>query len=128
VFLLLFSLGAGITPSVLAAFFLAAGVNYGLCVWLLFERRVKWSASTETVLYLLLICAVAAFDVEVTRAMIYAGVAPIWAKATAAALGLVFNFLGRRFIVFPQRRFGSWKPAVQSPPPARLADNSGRHR
>jgi glycosyltransferase involved in cell wall biosynthesis len=112
-FLLLLDV-AGLTASALTAFFVAAGVNYALCVWLLFERRVQWSASTETLLYLLLICAVAAFDLELTRGLIYAGVAPGAAKATAALLGLLLNFLGRRFIVFPQRRAGSWKRAVKS--------------
>jgi dolichol-phosphate mannosyltransferase len=112
VFLLLLAGGAGITPAVLTAFFVAAATNYWLCIWLLFERRVKWSASTETVLYVLLICVVAGFDLEITRGLIVAGVAAGWSKAIASLIGLMVNFLGRRFVVFPQRTRGAWRPAV----------------
>ena len=111
VFLLLMALGAGVTASALIAFFVAAGVNYGLCVWLLFEQRVKWSASVETGLYLLVICAVAAFDLASTRGLMAAGMAAAGAKAISSLLGLIVNFLARRFIVFPQRRRGQWRAA-----------------
>jgi dolichol-phosphate mannosyltransferase len=112
IFLGLLRAGVNITPAVLTAFFLAAATNYGLCVWLLFERRVKWSASTETVLYIVLICIVAAFDLEVTKGLIFAGLSDVWSKTIASLAGLVLNFLGRRFLVFPQRVRGAWKPAV----------------
>jgi dolichol-phosphate mannosyltransferase len=111
VFLLLLGAGAGITASVLTAFFVAAGANYGLSVWLLFERRIKWSASTEKALYLILVCVVAGFDLGVTRGMIILGIAAAWSKAIASLAGLIVNFLGRRFVVFPQRTRGVWKPA-----------------
>lgn len=111
VFLLLLP-QTGVTPAALTAFFVAAATNYGLCVWLLFERRVKWSATTETILYLVLICCVAAFDLEVTKGLIYAGLAAAGAKAIASVAGLIANFLGRRFLVFPQLRRGAWKPAA----------------
>ncbi len=111
VFLLLFHADLGITASVLIAFFTAAAVNYWLCLWLLFERQVKWSASTETVLYLALISVVALFDLGVTSGLYDAGAAPWAAKSIAAALGLVLNFAGRRFIVFPQRKRGPWREA-----------------
>jgi dolichol-phosphate mannosyltransferase len=111
VFLVMTAGGIGVTPAVLTAFFVAAAANYGLSVWLLFERRVKWGTPAEILLYLLLVAVVAFFDLEVTKGMLSAGVAPGWAKATASLAGLVVNFLGRRFIVFPQVGRGEWKPA-----------------
>jgi glycosyltransferase involved in cell wall biosynthesis len=112
VFLLMTAGGIPITPAVLTAFFVAAAANYGLSIWLLFERRVKWAASTEVFLYVLLVAAVALFDLTVTKGMISAGAPPAWAKITASVAGLVLNFLGRRFIVFPQIGRGEWKPAI----------------
>jgi dolichol-phosphate mannosyltransferase len=112
VFLLMTSGGVAITPAVLTAFFVAAATNYGLSIWLLFERRVKWTASTEVVLYVLLVIAVALFDLTVTKGMIAAGSAPAWAKITASVAGLLLNFAGRRFIVFPQTRRRAWNPTT----------------
>jgi dolichol-phosphate mannosyltransferase len=112
VFLGLLGVGASVTVAALTAFFVAAGVNYGLCVWLLFERRVKWTATTETLLYFLLIGVVAIFDLQVTKGLLYAGMGAGAAKAIASLLGLIVNFLGRRFIVFPQRQRGEWKPGA----------------
>jgi dolichol-phosphate mannosyltransferase len=112
VFLVLMAAGAGITVSVVVAFFVAAAVNYGLCVWLLFERYVKWSTTAEACLYLLLICVVAGFDLGVTRGLMAAGVAAVAAKAVASLAGLIVNFVGRRFLVFPQVGRGDWKRAL----------------
>jgi hypothetical protein len=43
--------------------------------------------------------------------MIILGIAAAWSKAIASLAGLIVNFLGRRFVVFPQRTRGVWKPA-----------------
>jgi dolichol-phosphate mannosyltransferase len=112
VFLLMIAGGIAVTPAVLSAFFIAAATNYGLSIWLLFERRVKWSATTEVALYVLLITIVAVFDLSVTKGMIAVGAADAWAKITASVAGLVLNFLGRRFLVFPQIGRGAWKRAI----------------
>jgi putative flippase GtrA len=92
------------------AFFIAAATNYGLCIWLLFERRVKWNTGTEMFLYLLVIGAVWYFDRVCTFGMMAAGASTTWSKAVASLAGLALNFIGRRFIVFPQRKSGDWQP------------------
>jgi glycosyltransferase involved in cell wall biosynthesis len=111
VFLGMVAAHVDITAGALIAFFVAAATNYYLCIWLLFERMVKWSKSTEVTLYIILIAVVAWFDVTVTREMIAAGTPPLWAKAAASLAGLVVNFIGRRFVVFPQLSRGNWQAA-----------------
>jgi glycosyltransferase involved in cell wall biosynthesis len=111
VFLAMLAAQVDITAGALIAFLVAAAANFYLCIWLLFERMVKWSKSTEVILYGLLIAAVAWFDLSVTKGMIAAGSPPLWAKATATLAGLVVNFLGRRYVVFPQTARGNWQPS-----------------
>lgn len=111
VFLALHFGGAAVTVSVPVAFIVAAAVNYGLCVWLLFERRVKWGTPMEIVLYVALVATLLWFDLKITAGLLTAGFSAGWAKALSSAAGLVLNFLGRRFIVFPQRKSGEWRPS-----------------
>jgi glycosyltransferase involved in cell wall biosynthesis len=104
-----------------AAFATAAILNYWLCVTLLFRRRTRWSGWGEFVAYSALVVAVGAIDLLSTIALIRGGTPPVVAKATATLVALVFNFLGRRFLIFPERRPGPWEPGQAD---ARLAANS----
>jgi glycosyltransferase involved in cell wall biosynthesis len=121
-FLLLHAAELSVNVAAPVAFVLAAAANYGLCTWLLFQRRVKWSAPMEVVLYVLLVAVLAAFDLGVTRGLMATGMAAGYAKATASLAGLVLNFLGRRFIVFPESGRGVWSARAderkRQPPPA----------
>lgn len=110
-FLLLDEAGLAVRPSALVAFVIAAAANFMFSTWLLFERRIKWSAKSEVVLYILLVALLAGFDVEVTAGLIAAGASPASGKAIASLAGLLLNFLGRRYLVFPQRQAGDWRPA-----------------
>jgi glycosyltransferase involved in cell wall biosynthesis len=114
-FLLLHAAGASVNLAAPVAFVAAAAVNYWLCTWLLFQRRVRWSAPTEVALYVVLVGVLAAFDLGVTRGMLAAGMGAGVAKALASLAGLVLNFLGRRFIVFPQLGRGDWRPGTGKP-------------
>jgi len=112
VFLLLHAAGASVNLAAPVAFVLAAALNFGLSTWLLFERRVKWAGPTEVALYVLLVGALALFDLGVTRGLLAMGFAAAGAKAIASLAGLVLNFLGRRFLVFPQVGRGPWQPGA----------------
>jgi glycosyltransferase involved in cell wall biosynthesis len=103
VFLLLHAANVGVNLAAPLAFVLAAAVNYVLCTWLLFERRARWTGPVEVALYVLVVAVLALFDLGVTRGLLVAGLSPGFAKATASLAGWVLNFLGRRFVVFPQR-------------------------
>lgn len=102
-FLVMLKMGLGVTASALCAFIAAAGVNYLLCITLLFKRRSRWNGPVEMLVYVALVVAVALVDVQVTRILI-AGSWPAWlAKLSASALALSLNFLGRRNLVFAQK-------------------------
>ena len=99
-FLALFASGFSLTASTVVAFMLAAAVNYFLCIALLFRHKARWNAAAEVFMYLVVVVAVGAFDLGTTSALSFMGMPPWLAKSVASILGLVFNFLGRRYVVF----------------------------
>jgi glycosyltransferase involved in cell wall biosynthesis len=101
-----------------AAFAVAAALNYWLCVTLLFRRRARWSGRGEFVAYSALVLAVGAIDLLSTITLIRAGTPAVMAKATATLVAFIFNFLGRRFLVFPEPSPGPWEPSTAAPVPA----------
>jgi dolichol-phosphate mannosyltransferase len=113
-FLLLFASGLGLTAAILTAFALAAAVNYGLCVLILFRHRARWRSSVEALVYVLVVCLAGLLDLGLTRGLIAVGLSAPIAKALAAALGVFLNFVGRRFVVFPEPGLGPWAAQVRS--------------
>jgi dolichol-phosphate mannosyltransferase len=113
VFALLYG-ALGITVAALVAFFSAAALNYVLSITILFRHRARWSSVTELLVFLLVVSAVAAFDLYATKLLIAAGLAAGLAKAAASAAGLVFNFAGRRLLVFPEKGNPDWRPQEPS--------------
>jgi dolichol-phosphate mannosyltransferase len=102
--------GLGVTTAALTAFFAAAAVNYYLSVLILFRRTAKWKSITEIVLFLLVVGVVSLVDLYSTRFFVTVGLSAVLAKVLATAVGLVLNFAGRRFIVFPEKPSPDWKP------------------
>jgi dolichol-phosphate mannosyltransferase len=110
IFLALFHSGVDLAVSTLTAFFIAAFVNYYLSILLIFRHKAKWKTSSEILVFLLVVSAVGIFDLYCTRFFVAMN-SPAWlAKLLATAIGLVLNFAGRRFIVFPEKPRGDWKP------------------
>lgn len=107
-FLCLRGLWAGNPLSIPAAFFIAAIPNYLLCISLLFRHRARWSPPGEIIAYLCVVLLLGAFDFFVTGTLLQAGVAAWEAKSAACGAGLMFNFLGRKYIVFPEPATGPW--------------------
>lgn len=102
-FLVMLKLSAGVTASALLAFFAAAGVNYLLCVCLLFRRQSRWSGPMEMLVYVALVVAIALVDMQTTKILISSSV-PSWAaKLCASGVALSLNFFGRRHLVFAQK-------------------------
>ncbi len=106
-----------------AAFVTAAILNYWLCTLVLFRRRPTWSRWTELGSYGALVAGVAGVDLVTTITFIAAGLPPMLSKALASGLALVFNFIGRRFLIFPERRPSEWAPAgtLDQRPPSDVA-------
>jgi glycosyltransferase involved in cell wall biosynthesis len=110
IYLTLLQVGVGLKPSTAAAFLVAAGVNYWLSVALLFRHKARWSSFMEAVIFLLVVAAVGVFDVYCTAFFVAFGLGNVLAKIVSTGIGLVLNFAGRRFLVFPEKPNPDWKP------------------
>ena len=108
-FLLALACGYSTTFSALTAYFLAAALNYLMCILLLFRHKAKWSAPKEIAIYLLVVCALGIVDAGMTRFLMQTGMAAWISKSTATVVGLILNFAGRRLLVFPEASSGPWK-------------------
>lgn len=109
-FLFFSSAGLPVTIAAPAAFVLAAAVNYTLCVLLLFRHKARWGTVKEIALYCLLVVVVAGLDLKMTQLFLSLGASAAVAKSVATAAGLIFNYLGRRFLIFPEPAEGSPLP------------------
>lgn len=90
----------GVTAAALGAFFAAGLVNYWLCIHFLFEHQANFKSKQELIAYLLLVSTIGIIDMELTRHLIATNHQPIHAKLIATAVSFVFNFLGRKFVIF----------------------------
>jgi len=101
--------------SIPAAFVLAAVINYLLCINFLFRHKGRWKTAVELVVYFLVVCLVGAIDFGATTILLKMGTAPWLAKSSACIVGLLFNFLGRRYFVFPESSPGPWRSQWSNP-------------
>jgi dolichol-phosphate mannosyltransferase len=95
-----------LSPAVAAgvAFVLAGVLNYVLSVRLIFRSGAMWSTGGELAAYGLVVALAGAVDVSSTVAFLAIGSSPTLSKTLASAAALLFNFLGRRYVVFHERR------------------------
>ncbi len=112
-FLVLYASGLDVWYSAPIAFLSAAGLNYVLCILILFRHRARWNSATEIFVYIFVIGVVAVLDLGITKSLLSFGASPALAKSTATLIGLILNFLGRRYVVFPEPVSGPWKPQRQ---------------
>ena len=109
VFLLLMNRGTDVIYAAPAAFILAATVNYLLCIAILFRHKAKWSTSGEMLFYWFVVGVVCIIDLWVTKSFIMLGSNYSQAKIIATLVGLIFNFFGRKYLVFKEDSAGPWK-------------------
>ncbi len=103
IFLLLLKT-AGTLVAAGAAFVLAALLNYYLCIVLLFRRNARWNTPLELLWYTVVVVAIGLVDIAITKSLILGGFSPAVSKSLATLIGLVLNFAGRRYVVFPETR------------------------
>ena len=101
----------GIRYAAPIAFIIAAAENYILSIVILFRHEAKWNSAWEVEVYAGLVITVGALDLAITEGLYRSGYTAESAKVAATLLGLLFNFAGRRFIVFPEPASGPWKPS-----------------
>jgi dolichol-phosphate mannosyltransferase len=109
-FLVMLAEGMTVNFSAPTAFILAAIVNYFLCILLLFRHKARWNTIGEQITYWLVVGLVCILDFGATRLFLLAGIGPGISKLVASMIGLILNFSGRRFFVFPEPSSGPWKP------------------
>lgn len=90
--------------STVIAFYSAAVLNYILCVNFLFNKNARWKGLKEYIIYFLSITVIAAIDLGSTKGFINMGLAPVYSKTIATAIGLALNFLIRKYLIFKARR------------------------
>ncbi|MBN1783228.1 bifunctional glycosyltransferase family 2/GtrA family protein [bacterium] len=103
VFLTLLKSGFGTQIAIPAAFVIAALTNYFLCILLIFRHNARWKTTAELLIFVLLVTGVGFFDYHITQLFLKTAMSPVKAKLIATALGLIINYVGRRYLVFPER-------------------------
>jgi len=103
-FVALMAAGVVLSSAAPIAFIVAAALNYLLCVNLLFYRKVRWNAFLELVFYAVVVVVAGGLDLAMTSLLHGTGMSPWLAKSVASSVGLIFNFVGRRFWVFSPKR------------------------
>jgi dolichol-phosphate mannosyltransferase len=109
-FLATYHSGVDLTVATVVSFCVAAFVNYYLSIKLIFRHKARWRTGQELLVFVLVIGTVGLVDLYCTRFFISVGSQPWLAKTMSTAIGLVLNFAGRRFIVFPEEPRTDWKP------------------
>lgn len=99
-FSLFFAFGFGLFSSVVLAFALSAGLNYLLCIAILFRHKARWSSTGEVVSYIICVCLMCLLDYGITAGLTALGMSEIWSKCWAAVIGFFGNFYLRKYIVF----------------------------
>jgi dolichol-phosphate mannosyltransferase len=110
IFLILISFEMNYSISAYTAFITSAFLNYILCVFFLFRRNAKWKSTTEMTIFVSVVSIVGIIDVQTTNLFLSWNFPPGVSKSLASILCLFFNFLGRRFVVFPEPASGPWAP------------------
>lgn len=109
-FLLFRWAGVADTLSIPTAFLIAALANYVLCISFLFRHRARWTSPGEIACYLSVIALGAVVDFCTTWGLLQSGAEPWAAKSIACGAGLALNFVGRKYVVFPEPGAGPWAP------------------
>ena len=112
IFFLLIRYDLSFTLAILVAFFLAATINYFLCITVLFRHKARWKTTGEVLAYFTVILMAAALDYVTTTALLHLEWTELMAKTLSALIGFGLNFIGRKYFVFWERSSGSWKPQI----------------
>jgi len=80
-----------------------------LCIAFLFRHKAKWNSTGELISYTIVVCLVGLMDFGATKLILSMGTSAWLAKSVGCLIGLIFNFAGRRYFVFPERAAGPWR-------------------
>lgn len=103
-FILLIHYGTNISAAAICAFFSAALINYYLCIHFLFKHEAHWKSKTELIAYLFMVSCIGIIDMFITAELSDNLYHPVVAKIIATCCSFIFNFLGRKYIIFREKR------------------------
>ncbi len=114
IFLLFQSVGSNSSITIPMAHLFSAIIDYFLCIALLFRHNARWNTATEILIYILVVGLVGIFDFWGTLLLMAKGISPWLSKSVVSMIGLIFNFFGRRYFVFPESPTGQWQTQLDS--------------
>lgn len=109
-FLGMLAAGLSVLLSAPLAFILAAVIDYFLCISWLFRQKARWSSLVEIIVFTLIVCIGALLDLSIIKWLLSLNHSPAFSKFIAFSITLIYSFAGRRFLVFPEKPAGAWKP------------------
>ena len=89
--------------NVALAFIISSAINYILCILLLFRHKARWSSAGEILTYIITLIIMGSIDYYSTYLLLAAGFNNFFAKTISSAVGIVGNFLLRKYFVFPEK-------------------------
>jgi len=109
-FMILYHSGISLPFATGGSFVIAALFNYVLCIGILFRHQARWHRPVEFVVFILVAGVIGVVDYIATSFLIEYGISPIFSKIIANGIGLLCNFSGRRWLVFPEPGNPQWQP------------------
>jgi glycosyltransferase involved in cell wall biosynthesis len=108
IFVLLNKAGTPLLYATTTAFFLAAALNYVLSISILFRHKAKWNSVLEIVVFCLVVSTVCIVDYFSTKTLIASGLGIAAAKLLSSGIGLILNFIGRKYLIFYEKQVPPW--------------------
>lgn len=99
-FLILMKCEISLILSVWSAFIISAAINYFLCITLLFKHKARFSTFGEIIAYITTLIIMGSMDYYLTSFLLLARMNNFWAKSISSLIGLIGNFLLRKYFVF----------------------------
>jgi len=103
-FVLLTKVFESLLVNIAIAYVLSALTNYLLCISLLFKHKARWSSFGEIVTYTITLVVMGIFDYYSTYLFLLIGMNNFWAKSLSSLLGVIGNFVLRKYFVFQERK------------------------
>ena len=103
-YLLLTTITSNLIVNIALAFTLSAFVNYILCILLLFRHKARWSSFGEIITYIITLIIMGSIDYYCTLLFLTLNFGNFWAKSLSSLIGLIGNFMFRKYFVFPEKK------------------------
>ncbi len=100
IFLICINLKISLLYSVWIAFILSALINYFLCILLLFKHKARFSTIGELLAYFITLAIMGSMDYYLTYLLLALHMNNFWAKSFSSLIGVIGNFLLRKYFVF----------------------------